>query len=98
MEKTDPVSTKVDVAYYISMALKRELSWNALAIFFDGFKLTNEQYKNVVKLLLKELEQLQVQLLSKENTLLEPENQINIPEIIRIPFVSPLFSNLSSSS
>ena len=64
MEEIDPVSTKVNVAYYISMAIKKELSWNALAIFFNGFKLTNDQYKNIVKLLLKELHQLQDQLLS----------------------------------
>ena len=41
MEKTDPVSAKVDVAYYISMALKRELSWNALAIFLVKISTTD---------------------------------------------------------
>ena len=80
MEEIDPVSTKVNVAYYISMAVKKELSWNALAIVFDGFKLTNEQYKNVVKLLLKELQQLQVQLHAKETEILDTESQNEVPE------------------
>ena len=69
MEKVDTFSAKADLTYFISLALKKELSWTALAIVLDGFKLSNEQYKNIVKLLLKELEQLQEQLESKENKL-----------------------------
>ena len=75
MEEIDPVSTKVNVAYYISMAIKKELSWNALAIFFNGFKLTNDQYKNIVKLLLKELHQLQDQLQSKQDPIKAQETE-----------------------
>ena len=80
MEEIDPVSAKANVAYFISMALKKELSWSALSIVFDGFKLTNEQYKNVVKLLLKELQQLQVQLQAKETAILDPKIQNEVPE------------------
>ena len=80
MEEVDSVSAQANVAYYISMALKKELSWSALSIVFDGFKLTNEQYKNVVKLLLKELQQLQVQLQAKETEILDTEFQNEVPE------------------
>ena len=73
MEKLDTLSAKADLTYFIALALQKELSWNALAIVFEGFKFTNEQYKYVLKFLLKELEQLQEQLESKDNQVSEAE-------------------------
>ena len=73
MEKIDPFTAKADVTHFISLALQKELSWNALSIVLDAFKLSNEQYKTIVKLLLKELEQLQEQLESKDNQVSEAE-------------------------
>ena len=38
MEKLDTLSAKADLTYFIALALQKELSWNALAIVFEGFK------------------------------------------------------------
>ena len=83
MEKIDSFTAKADLTYFISLALQKELSWNALAIVLEGFKLSNEQYKNIVKLLLKELEQLQDKLESKDNQVSDYQSKILIdnPEI-----------------
>ena len=67
MEKFDVVSAKASVTYFISLALKKELSWNALALILDGITLSNDQYKAVLKSLLKELEQFQQQLELRDN-------------------------------
>ena len=73
MEKIDSFTAKADLTHFISLALQKELSWNALAIVLDGFKLSNEQYRYILKFLLKELEQLQEQLQSKDNQVSEAE-------------------------
>ena len=86
MEEIDVVSAKANVTYFISLALKalkKELSWNALTLIFDGITLSNGQYKAVIKSLLKELEQLQQQLQSRDNQTSENEysSEIPLPEI-----------------
>ena len=88
MEKAGRVSVKADVTYLISMALKKELSWNALLLVLDSITWTNEQCKTVVKLLLKEIEILKGQLELKENQASE----------IEYPNESIIDSQLSESS
>ena len=67
METNGRVSAKADVTYFISLALKKEISWNGLTLVLDGITWTNEQCKAIVKLLLKEIEVLQGQLELKES-------------------------------
>ena len=80
MEEIDGVSAKADVTYFISLALKKEISWEALALVLDGFKLTTGQYKNVVKILLKELQSLQAKLQSNINDFSEVDFQSVVHE------------------
>ena len=87
MENIDPFTAKADVTHFISLALQKELSWNALSIVLDAFKSSNEQYKTIVKLLLKELEQLQEQLESKDNQVSEAEYSNEIYDSYQSPYM-----------
>ena len=51
-------SPKVEFANLIALALKKSIPWNTLSVFIDSTTLNEEQSKDVIKILLKKLEQL----------------------------------------
>ena len=60
-------SPKVDFAFLLSLALKDNLAWNSLSSIVDNMTLNQDQSKNMIKVLLKELQQLQTNLKSKQD-------------------------------
>ena len=55
-------SGNVDYKYFIDLALKKNISWNLVAMFFDESTSTLEKSKELNKILVEELKNLQVQL------------------------------------
>ena len=60
-------SPKVDFAYLLSLAQNECLPWNYLSLIVENMTLNQEQSKNMIKILLKELQQLQTKLQSKQD-------------------------------
>ena len=52
-------SSKIDFPNLIALALQKCLPWDSLSIIFDNVTLTEEEYKILIKLLLKKLQRLQ---------------------------------------
>ena len=69
MEHQIPSSPKVDFAFLLSLALKDNLAWNSLSSIVDNMTLNQDQSKNMIKVLLKELQQLQAKLQAKQDAL-----------------------------
>ena len=61
------VSPKVDFANLLSLALNECLPWNSLSLIVDNMTLNQEQSKNIINVLLKELQQLLSKLQAKQN-------------------------------
>ena len=53
---------KIDFCYFIQMALEKNISWEMLAIFLNDLTPTLEKSKEVIDILLKELQTLQLKL------------------------------------
>ena len=60
-------SPKVDFANLLFLALNECLPWNSLSLIVDNMTLNQDQSKNMIKILLKELQQLQTKLKSKQD-------------------------------
>ena len=67
MEHQIASSPKVDFAFLLSLALKDNLAWNSLSSIVDNMTLNQDQSKNMIKVLLKELQQLQAKLQAKQD-------------------------------
>ena len=59
-------SAKIEFANLISLALEKSLPWSYLCLIVDKMSLDQGQFKNIIKVLLKELQQLQAKFQGKE--------------------------------
>ena len=59
-------SAKIEFANLISLALEKSLPWSYLFLIVDKMSLDQGQFKNIIKVLLKELQQLQAKFQGKE--------------------------------
>ena len=64
-------SAKIDFANFLSLAQNKSLPWNYLYMIVDNMTLNEEQSKNIIKVLLKELQQLQEKQEVSENSLIK---------------------------
>ena len=71
---TDSSLIKTNFVHLISMALQSKMSWKMLAEVFDGIIPSFEEAKQVINILLMELEKLQLKLMEKEGKV-SPQNQ-----------------------
>ena len=62
MQHVQNKSGNVDYKYFINLALKKNISWNLVAMFFDESTSTLEKSKELNKILVEELRNLQSQL------------------------------------
>ena len=60
-------SVKVEFANLIALALKKSIPWTTLSVIIDSTTLNEEQSKDVIKILLKKLEQLHEELQEKQD-------------------------------
>ena len=56
---------KVDIEYFISMALQSKISWDTLVVFLDDLTPTLDQSKQAIKIIVKELQSLNSKLQDK---------------------------------
>ena len=73
---------KVDFVFLLSLALKENLAWNSLSSIVDNMTLNQAQSKNMIKVLLKELQQLQAKLQAKQDTFVDFSEHFYIMLII----------------
>ena len=64
-------SAKIEFANLISLALEKSLPWSYLCLIVDKMSLDQGQFKNIIKVLLKELQQLQAKFQGKEEDISE---------------------------
>ena len=64
-------SAKIEFDNLISLALEKSLPWNYLGLIVDKMSLDQDQFKNIIKVLLKELQQLQAKFRGKEEDISE---------------------------
>ena len=88
----DNKEIKVDFRYFISLALDKKISWRSMPSILEDFIPTLEKSKEVIGVLLKELQKLQSQLLQKEVVKVEDSDDL---EIVEIPQESEQDSNSS---
>ena len=72
---------KVDFRYFISLALEKKISWRSLPSILEDFIPTLEKSKEVIGVLLKELQKLQSLLVHKEFVKIEDSDDLEIIEI-----------------
>ena len=77
---------KVDYSYFIKMALEKKITWNMLAFFLNDLTPTLEKSKQVIEILLKELQMLQSKL---------EEIEIDDKEIIEVLPEESVANNVS---
>ena len=79
-------SAKVDFANLLSLALNESLPWKYISLILDNMNLNQEQSKNIIKVLVKELQQLHAKLQGKEedfeNTFLKSNPQESYHETV----------------
>ena len=61
--------TKVDFSYFVNLALQNKMPWNILALNFNSLAVTLNETREIISILLKELEALQSTLEKKEKLL-----------------------------
>ena len=71
---TDSSLIKTNFVHLIGMALQSKMSWKMLAEVFDGIIPSFKESKQVINILLMELEKLQLKLMEKEGKV-SPQNQ-----------------------
>ena len=64
-------SAKIDFANFLSLALNKSLPWNYLFLIVNNMTLNEEESKNIIKVLLKELQQLQAKQEISDTTLMK---------------------------
>ena len=69
MESNIYKGNKNDFLYFVNMALQKRMPWNILASLFKNLAPTLNETRNIIDILLKELETLQSILHKKENLL-----------------------------
>ena len=66
MESKEYKGTKIDFSYFIGMTLQNNMAWDTLAIIMKELAPTLDESREVVSILLKELEMMQSILKTKE--------------------------------
>ena len=75
MESNEYKGTKVDFSYFVRMALQNNMAWNTLAMILKDLAPTLNETREIICILLKELEGLQVALKKKDKEL---EKNLNV--------------------
>ena len=57
IKESNRYNGEIDFKYFIFLALKKEISWDNLAIILDGLATTLQRSKELNKILLEELKQ-----------------------------------------
>ena len=70
--------TKNDFAFYVSMALQDRMPWNVLAMLLSNVAPTLNETKEIISLLLKELERLHLAFQDKQEQLKKCQDQCEI--------------------
>ena len=87
MESNINKGTKTDFSYFVRMALQDNLAWKSLAMILKDFAPTLIETREVISILLKELEALQSTLKKKDKELKMYQNsnftEEQIPILIR---------------
>ena len=74
MESNVYKGNKNDFLYFVTMALQKRMPWNILASLFKNLAPTLNETRNIIDILLKELETLQSILHKKKNLLKKHQN------------------------
>ena len=69
MESNSSKNSKNDFSYLVGMALRNRMPWNILAFTFNSLPLTLNEAKEIIGILLKDLDALQSTLQKKERLL-----------------------------
>ena len=79
-EEIPTQNVKVDFRYFISSALQKNITWEALDVFLNDLTPTLATSKQVIKVLIKELQKLQSKLQDLQNDKIKDEDEIQIIE------------------
>ena len=71
-------SSKIDFPNLIALALQKSLPWDSLSIILDNVTFTEEEYKSLIKLLLKKLQKLQEKYSNKLSMKAHTEHLVEI--------------------